>query len=152
MLWIPDSIHSPATVFKNYSSCPNCLLVNSPWGRRPNGLLTQRSWDIVIIQMQLKACFQATLCRYVRFFTLPSWFFLISCTYVLYYNNNNLLIMNGTLTLTKRQIFIYHIWEKTKLTCFCFCLCICFWREGCFFNCLWFPLYSASLPNSLKCI
>ena len=26
-----------------------------------------------------------------------------------YNNNNNLLIMNGTLTLTKRQIFILHL-------------------------------------------
>ena len=29
-----------------------------------------------------------------------------------YNNNNNLLIMNGTLTLTKRQIFILHLWKK----------------------------------------
>ena len=32
-------------LFNNYSSSPNGLWVtNSPWGRRPNGLLTQRQW------------------------------------------------------------------------------------------------------------
>ena len=30
----------PGTVQVNYSSSPNGLLVNSPWGRRPNRLLT----------------------------------------------------------------------------------------------------------------
>ena len=31
---------NPGTVQVNYSSSPNGLLVNSPWGRRPNRLLT----------------------------------------------------------------------------------------------------------------
>ena len=29
-------------VFNNYSSSPNGLWINSPWGWRPNGLLTQK--------------------------------------------------------------------------------------------------------------
>ena len=32
---------SQTNKFNNYSSSPNGLWVNSPWGRRPNGLLTQ---------------------------------------------------------------------------------------------------------------
>ena len=31
-------------VFNNYSSSPNGLWVNSPFGLRPHGLLTQRPW------------------------------------------------------------------------------------------------------------
>ena len=31
-------------IFNNYSSSPNGPWVNSPWGRRPSGLLTQRLW------------------------------------------------------------------------------------------------------------
>ena len=31
-------------LINNYSSSPNGLWVNSPWVRRPNGLLTQRLW------------------------------------------------------------------------------------------------------------
>ena len=30
--------------FNNYCSSPNGFWVNSPWGRRPNRLLTQRPW------------------------------------------------------------------------------------------------------------
>ena len=37
LLGIPISI-----VINNSSSSPNERWVNSPWGRRPNGLLTQR--------------------------------------------------------------------------------------------------------------
>ena len=33
-------------IFKNYSSSPNGLWVNSPWGQRPNGLLTQRPFGL----------------------------------------------------------------------------------------------------------
>ena len=33
-----------ASVFNNYSSSPTGLWVNSPWGRRPNWLLTKRLW------------------------------------------------------------------------------------------------------------
>ena len=35
---------SRADIFNNYSSLPHGLWVNSPWGRRRNGLLTQRPW------------------------------------------------------------------------------------------------------------
>ena len=35
---------STALVINNYSSSPNGFLVNSPWGRRSNELLTQRLW------------------------------------------------------------------------------------------------------------
>ena len=32
--------------FNNYSSSPNGLWVNSLWGQRPNGLLTQMPWGL----------------------------------------------------------------------------------------------------------
>ena len=37
-------ILSLTQLFNNYSSSPNELWVNSPWGRRPNGLLTEGLW------------------------------------------------------------------------------------------------------------
>ena len=38
-------------IFNTYSSSPNGLWVNSPWGRRPNGLLTQamRARGIIVL-------------------------------------------------------------------------------------------------------
>ena len=38
-----EVIHA-CVIFNNYSSSPNGLWVNSLWGRRPHGLLTQRPW------------------------------------------------------------------------------------------------------------
>ena len=41
-----DKVMLPKEIINNYSSSPNELWVNSPWGRRPNGLLTQRPWGL----------------------------------------------------------------------------------------------------------
>ena len=42
------------TIFNNYPSSPNGLWVNSPWGRRPHGLLTQRPCKLYTVKSGIR--------------------------------------------------------------------------------------------------
>ena len=42
------------TIFNNYPTSPNGLWVKSPWGRRPNGLLTQRPCNLCTVKSGIR--------------------------------------------------------------------------------------------------